>query len=104
MWDASGQARDASVQGQNLVIKLQQDLCNCHTLFARCRVHSEHVRDVTRMHAGCVWDTCERYLGAELYRIRYNNIQYEKFRWNEGHRTIIAIESALRKGTHRRAN
>jgi len=29
------------------------------------------IRDASRTHAGNIWDTCKRYLGAELYR-KYN--------------------------------
>ena len=27
----------------------------------------EHVQDASEMCAGCIWDACKRYLGAELY-------------------------------------
>ena len=53
--------QDASVQAQNLVIKLHQDLINCNALFARHRTHPQK----------CVQDACSKsvkhYLGAELY-------------------------------------
>jgi len=49
-------AWDVSVQAQSLVIKLQQDLISCHTLF--------HLRkDTSRTHAGCIWNVWEVHSG-----------------------------------------
>jgi len=53
-------AQDASVQAQNLTIKLQQDIRECQCLFCQMRDASR-----TETHAG--WDACKHYLGAELY-------------------------------------
>jgi len=51
VWDASEtyleRARDTSVQAQNLTIKLQQDVHECHTPFCQ-------MRDVSELHAVCV--------------------------------------------------
>ena len=75
---------------QNLMIKLQQDLHDCHAPFARCRAghvwntcRAGHVWNTCRAHLGHMqalpwswavpyifaWIWCECYLGAELYRI-----------------------------------
>ena len=48
--------KDASVLTQNLMIKLQQDLINCHTIFARFGTHPECMWDVFRTCSGCIWD------------------------------------------------
>jgi len=70
-----GRVRDASrirtrrsKQAQNLAIKLQQDVCECHAPFCQMGTHLERMRDASEMHSGHVPDACERYLGAELYR------------------------------------
>ena len=58
--------QDVSVQVQNLVIKQQQGLNSLPHPFlpdARC------TQSTCKMHARRVWDACERYLGAELYRM-----------------------------------
>jgi len=39
--------------------------CNQNT----CRTHPECVRHMSEMCAGCLWDMCECYLGAELHCI-----------------------------------
>jgi len=54
-------SRDMSVQVQNLVIKMQQDLSNCHTgiVFARRGTCQEHMRDASIMSTEHVWDACE---------------------------------------------
>ena len=47
-----------SMQVQNLVIKLQQDLCNCHFLFHQMqdvsRMHPERVQDKSGTHANVI--------------------------------------------------
>ena len=48
--------QDASVQAQNLEIKLQQDLRDCHTLFCQ-------IQDASRTCVGHVWDVCGTCLG-----------------------------------------
>ena len=54
------------MQVQNLMIKLQQDVRDCHAFFVRCGMCPEHMRwDVSGTRAGCIWDTCEHNLGAE---------------------------------------
>jgi len=60
-------ARDASVQVQNLAIKLQKDLINCHALFAKRGMSLKRVQDASGTCPRCVLDVCKRYLGAELY-------------------------------------
>jgi len=63
-------AQDASVQVQNLAVKLQQDLGNSGMpFFAGHGMRPECMQYSSGMHAGHVWDMCECYLGAELYRI-----------------------------------
>jgi len=56
IWDDSKthpkHALDVSVQVQNAVIKLQQDVRECHILFRQ-------IQDVSETHAGRIWDTCE---------------------------------------------
>ena len=61
-WDAPGMV---TRQVQNLVIKMQQDLSNCHTgtVFARCGTCPEHMRDASIMSAEHVWDACEAFSG-----------------------------------------
>jgi len=41
--------QETSMQVQNLMIKLQQDLINCHALF-----HPEHMQDACRTRLGCM--------------------------------------------------
>ena len=62
---------DASMQVQNLAIKLQQDHALVHQ-DARCfrnmhEVHLERMQNASGMCAECVWDACKCYLEAELY-------------------------------------
>jgi len=49
-------AQDASVQAQNLSIKLQQDLINCYALFAKHGTCPEHVQDVSGTHVNVTWE------------------------------------------------
>ena len=69
-------AWNMSTQVQNFAIKLQHDVYDYHTLFARRRMHYDPERmwahlecmhNMSGMRAGHVWDACQRYLGAELY-------------------------------------
>ena len=76
--------QDASVQAQNLAIKLLQDVRDCHTPFARwgciqttCRMCPEHMRDTSEMRAGHIWDACENYFGAELYCSTLKALHFE---------------------------
>jgi len=53
-------AREASMQVQNLMIKLQQNVRKCHVLFRQTcetsRMCARHVRNACRMHLECVQD------------------------------------------------
>ena len=60
---------DASMQAQNLVIKLQQNLSNCHALFARHGTHPENMQDASGMHVRHILDAFECYLAFEPYRM-----------------------------------
>ena len=42
-------------------------LMYCHILFCQTQ---ECVPDISKTNAGCVWDACAHYLGAELYHSR----------------------------------
>ena len=60
-------SKDASMQAQNLTIKLQQDLINCHTLFHQtCQNACGQNTSVTCERRAPV--ACKCYLGAEQYR------------------------------------
>ena len=61
-----GRARDATVQAQNLAIKLQQDLLNCNPFFARRVRCPKCVRDASGMWAGCIQNVC----GTNLERLQ----------------------------------
>ena len=70
IWDAHEMCqectRDASVQAQNLTIKLQQDVREFNPPFWQTGMPPEWMRDVSEMRAGRIWNACERYSTLEL--------------------------------------
>ena len=65
-------ARDTSAQVQNLYIKLQQDYVTAMPFLPDAgriqnRTHMDRMQDTSGVHAGCIWDACKCYPGAELY-------------------------------------
>ena len=61
-------ARDEPMQVQKLMIKLQQDVRECHAPFLPYRdACGTCPQDAFEMRAGRVWDTCEHYLEVELF-------------------------------------
>ena len=91
---SSEHTQDVSVQAQNLVIELQQNLCDCHALFYQ-------TQDTSRTRARRVWHTCEDYLGvcAILSNSIHSCLLFDKFELQNDTTTSCLVSNTILKKT-----
>jgi len=91
--------RNTYVQAQNLTIKLQQDLCNCHAFFARygthvrrvqkvCRTSLEHLQEVSQQTLSWSWAVpyvaclCTNFTSMVIGKIFSHQVSIKAISWS----------------------